>query len=237
LVVDPGESDGVLAWLAEHHLKLQTILVTHHHGDHTGGVLPLQKATGVQVVAPAHEWPGAEALRVSGGSTFEALGLKWQVMDVPGHTLGHVAYRCDSVALATGAVPLVFCGDTLFSAGCGRLFEGSPAQMLQSLNALARLPDRTLVCCTHEYTLSNIRFALAADPANPDLLAWQQQCLQRRALHQPTLPSTMGLERRINPFLRVREPALQASAQARQPGAKTDVDVLAALREWKNVFQ
>jgi hydroxyacylglutathione hydrolase len=210
--------------------------VTHHHADHTAGVMPLQGATGARLVAPAREWPGADALRVRGGAVFDALGHTWSVMDVPGHTAGHVAYFAGGLAFGGGTASLVFCGDTLFSAGCGRLFEGSPAQMLSSLDALAALPDDTLVCCTHEYTLSNIRFALAVDPQNADLRAWQQRCLALRAADQPTLPSTMGMERRINPFLRVREPALRASAMARQPQARTDAEVLGALREWKNVY-
>jgi hydroxyacylglutathione hydrolase len=239
LVVDPGESAGVLAYLAEHQLTLEAILVTHHHADHVGGVQALSDLTGAQVWAPAKEWaglPSGQVQRVSGDYQVSALGLNWQVMDVPGHTAGHVAYVCPAVPLLPLAHPVLFCGDTLFSGGCGRLFEGTPAQMLASLDALARLPDDTLVCCTHEYTLSNLRFACAVEPQNQELQAWQAVCQGLRERHQPTLPSTVGQERMINPFLRVRVPAVRHSALQHDPQAHDDVAVFAALREWKNHF-
>ena len=150
LVVDPGESSGVLHYLDAHGLTLETILVTHHHHDHVGGVLALHSHTGARVVAPASEWlvdvpPGME--RVRQGDAITSLGLRWQVLDVPGHTAGHVAYVCPAVACdALAPAPVLFCGDTLFSGGCGRLFEGTPAQMLASLDALAALPDDVGLC-------------------------------------------------------------------------------------------
>ena len=172
-----------------------------------------------------------------------ALGLTWQVLEVPGHTAGHVAYVCANVPLTEGApqqaqgqTGLLFCGDTLFSGGCGRLFEGTPGQMLASLDALAALPDPTLVCCTHEYTLSNLRFARAVDPDNVALGQWQQTCEALRAQHRPTLPCTLANERLINPFLRVRTPSVRAAVQRLSPAADSDTAVFAALREWKNRF-
>ena len=242
IVVDPGQSDGIEAYLADNRLQLDSILVTHHHGDHTGGVARLQALTGAQVFAPATECPELQATRVTQGTQLQLLGKPCQVLHVPGHTAGHVAY----VVADEADAPLLFCGDTLFSAGCGRLFEGTPADMLASLDALAQLPAATRVCCTHEYTLSNIRFALAVEPDNEALQHWQRTCQALRANQQPTLPSTLALECQINPFLRTRQPAVRRAAEhwaGNQPGhapagnpALTDVGVLAALREWKNQF-
>ncbi|MBX3611445.1 MAG: hydroxyacylglutathione hydrolase [Hydrogenophaga sp.] len=234
LVVDPGEASGVLQALKEAGLTLDTILITHHHADHTGGVAELREATGARVIGPAFETMPEPLARVSGGEQVQALGLTFDVIDVPGHTSGHIAYFCGDV----GGLPLVFCGDTLFSGGCGRLFEGTPAQMHDSLGRLAALPGNTRVCCTHEYTLSNLRFALAVEPANAELVAYQARCEALRARQQPTLPSSIELERHINPFLRTTEPAVVRAAAAQAPGSGSDpVSVLAALREWKNVFR
>ncbi|MGB4059182.1 MAG: hydroxyacylglutathione hydrolase [Burkholderiaceae bacterium] len=232
VVVDPGETDAVLAYLHTHRLQTAAILVTHHHADHTGGAEALREATGARLLAPAGEWLQAQCERVDADTTFHLLGLTWRVLPVPGHTAGHVAY----VAEAAGQAPRLFCGDTLFSGGCGRLFEGTPAQMLASLDALSALPDHTQVCCTHEYTLGNLRFARAVDPDNLALADWQRECVALRAQGLPTLPSPMAREREINPFLRVRHPALVAAARTRSPHARTDVDVFAALRDWKNEF-
>jgi hydroxyacylglutathione hydrolase len=233
LVVDPGTAQPVLAALQHLNVQLAAILVTHHHHDHTGGVEALRQATGAQVFGPAHEVIPAPLTQLNGGDTLQALGLTFQVLDVPGHTAGHIAYFCP---LMDGA-PLLFCGDTLFSGGCGRLFEGSPAQMLASLDSLSALPNATRVCCTHEYTLSNLKFAAAVDPGNPALTEYIAQARDLRAKQQPTLPSTMFLERQINPFLRTRHAALIQAAQAFDATASDEVSVFAALRQWKNVFK
>ena len=158
-----------------------------------------------------------------------------RVIETPGHTAGHIAYYCPDI----DGEPLLFCGDTLFSAGCGRLFEGTPAQMLHSLDQLAALPGNTRVCCTHEYTLSNLKFARAVEPGNAALLHHSAQCEALRAANQPTLPSRLDLERAINPFLRVRQPAVAQAAQAYDAQVNQDdaVAVLAALRQWKNEFR
>ena len=234
LVVDPGEASGVLATLKDLGLALDTILITHHHADHTGGVAALRETTGAQVIGPVHE-PMPEPLhRVGGGERVAALGLAFEVIDVPGHTSGHIAYYTPEL----DGLPLLFCGDTLFSGGCGRLFEGTPAQMHHSLNRLAALPGTTRVCCTHEYTLSNLKFAQAVEPGNAELAAYARHCQQQRARNQPTLPSSIDLERRINPFLRTAEPEVVAAAQQQAPGLSADpVAVFATLREWKNVFR
>lgn len=233
LVVDPGDARPVLEALQTLGLQLQTILVTHHHPDHVGGVDELRSATGARVVGPARERIPQPFEPLAGGQQVQALGLRFEVLDVPGHTAGHIAYWCADFE----GRPLLFCGDTLFSAGCGRLFEGTPAQMIESLGQLAALPGDTRVCCTHEYTLSNLKFALAVEPGNLELQAYQRECADLRARGLPTLPAELSRELRINPFLRWQEPAVRAAAAARDAGAQDDVAVFAAIRQWKNEFR
>ena len=235
IVVDPGEAAPVEQALHRRGLTLQAILVTHHHADHVGGVDALRAATGAQVYGPARERMPEPLVRLAQGDTVDALGLQFQVIDVPGHTAGHIAYYCADM----DGAPLLFCGDTLFSGGCGRLFEGTPAQMLESLDRLAALPGNTRVCCTHEYTLSNLKFARAVEPGNAALLHYSSQCEALRAQNQPTLPSQMALERDINPFLRVRQGQVAQAAQGYDAQVSLDdaVAVLAALRQWKNEFR
>ena len=232
LVVDPGDAQPVQDALQREGLRLQAILVTHHHPDHTAGVDALRQATGAAVWGPARERMPEPITRLSGGDRLSALGLNFEVIDVPGHTAGHIAYYCP----ALDGAPLLFCGDTLFSGGCGRLFEGTPAQMLASLDTLAALPGATRVCCTHEYTLSNLRFALAVEPDNTALADYFSACQALRHQHLPTLPSNLTLERQINPFLRSRLPALVRAAHAFDAQAIDEVSVFAALRQWKNQF-
>lgn len=236
IVVDPGDAEPVLQALQSLDVQLQAILVTHHHADHVGGVQVLREATGATVYGPAREAIPEPLRRLGQGDSFRALGLQFEVMEVPGHTAGHIAYFCPSVG---GHTPILFCGDTLFSGGCGRLFEGTPAQMLSSLDQLAALPDDTRVCCAHEYTQSNLKFARAVEPHNTALLHYSSQCDALRARQQPTLPSRMELERAINPFLRVREPAVAQAARGHDGQVHQDdaVAVLAALRQWKNEFR
>jgi hydroxyacylglutathione hydrolase len=235
LVVDPGDAEPVLAGLREAAAQLEAILVTHHHADHTGGVVALQQATGARIYGPAHEpIPGNDVQRLVQGDTVDVLGLTFQVIEVPGHTSGHIAYYCPEV----DGAPLLFCGDTLFSGGCGRLFEGTPAQMLASLDALAALPGDTRVCCAHEYTLSNLKFARAVEPGNAKLIDYQRHCEALRARHQPTLPSTIAQERAVNPFLRTRETAVVRAAQAYNGADPADeTSVFAAIRQWKNDYR
>ena len=232
LVVDPGDAAPVEAALARLGLTLRGILVTHHHGDHTGGVARLREATGAKVHGPARERIPAPSEALQGGDVVTVLGIDWQVIDVPGHTAGHIAYYAPNV----DGTPLLFCGDTLFSGGCGRIFEGTPAQMLASLDKLAALPPQTRVCCAHEYTLSNLRFAAAVEPGNAALADYTRHCEALRARGEPTLPTTIGTERAINPFLRSREPEVTQAVQAQTASARDEVAVFAALREWKNHF-
>jgi hydroxyacylglutathione hydrolase len=233
LAVDPGEARGLQAWLQQQGLQLDTILVTHHHADHTGGVAQLREATGARVIGPAYEDIPRPLQGVQEGDSVQVLGRDFTVLDVPGHTAGHVAFYAPDV----DGQPLLFCGDTLFSAGCGRLFEGTPAQMLDSLQRLAALPEHTRVCCTHEYTLANLRFAQAADPDNAALTAHTHHCEALRQRNLPTLPSSIGLEKQINPFLRCHEASLLAAARRQNPATTADpLGVFTTLRAWKNVF-
>lgn len=230
VVVDPGDAAPVRRYLAEQGLSLAAILVTHHHPDHTGGIAELLTESPVPVFGPAGETIPGRSVAVQEGDAVRIPGIDvaFQVLDVPGHTAGHVAYFGDKT---------LFCGDTLFAAGCGRIFEGTPAQLHASLEKLAALPADTLVYCTHEYTLSNLAFAAAVEPDNPDLAERTVRCQTLRADERPTVPFPLGAERLSNPFLRVTEPAVIARAEA-EAGAplSTPLAVFAALREWKNRF-
>ncbi|MGI9135003.1 MAG: hydroxyacylglutathione hydrolase [Rhodoferax sp.] len=233
LVVDPGDAQPVLDALHREQVQLQAILVTHHHADHTGGVDALRQASGATVFGPASEPVPAPLQALRGGQTLQALGLTWQVIEVPGHTAGHLAFYCPQV----DGPGLLFCGDTLFSAGCGRIFEGTPQQMQHSLEQLAALPASTRVCSAHEYTLSNLKFALEVDPDNAALQRYHAQCQQLRAAGQPTLPSSIAVEAAINPFLRSTAPAITAAVLAHDGPAAQRLGVFGALREWKNNFR
>jgi hydroxyacylglutathione hydrolase len=233
VVVDPGDAAPVLQALDAQGLQLAGILVTHHHPDHIGGLEALRPRLQGPVWGPARERIPVPFTPLVGGERISVLGLTFEVMDVPGHTAGHIAYA----QLGGGETPLLFCGDTLFSAGCGRLFEGTPAQMHHSLARLAALPAGTQVCCTHEYTLSNLKFAAAVEPDNHERAQYQARCEALRAQGLPTLPSSIGLERQINPFLRCEVPAVVNAARAEGAANDDSVSVLAALREWKNRFR
>jgi hydroxyacylglutathione hydrolase len=229
VVVDPGDARPVLEVLQREGLNLSSILVTHHHADHQGGVESLLAHYPAEVYGPATESITGITQPLYGGETLRltCLEAEFQVLAVPGHTLGHLAYY------GSGCL---FCGDTLFAGGCGRLFEGTPSQMHDSLTRLSAFPGQTAVYCAHEYTEANLRFALAVEPGNGLLRERMSEVTVARARGRATVPSTIAMEMATNPFLRCGEPEVIASAQSRTAQAVEPVDVFAALREWKNGF-
>ena len=233
-VVDPGDAAPVLDYLTQHSLELTAILITHHHADHIGGVDALLAKFPVPVFGPAGEDIPQLTTRHFEGDSITVPKLNWtfDVLDIPGHTSGHIAY------LGRGeAAGHLFCGDTLFAGGCGRVFEGTMAQMRASLQKLKQLPGDTQFYCAHEYTLSNLAFALAVEPDNTDLQARIIAAKATRAADRPTVPSTIALEQKTNPFL--RWDATQVIAAAKTRANKTTLtpdEVFTQVREWKNSF-
>ena len=227
IVVDPGDSEPVFTALKQNGLILEGIFLTHHHDDHVGGVAKLQAAfPDIAIFAPnSNRFPYATH-RLNDGDMFRTLNTEFSVISVPGHTRDHIAFYATS---------MVFCGDTLFSAGCGRLFEGTPSEMYSSLQRLATLPDETKVYSGHEYTLSNLNFAFTVEPSNllvQKTIAWAKS---QREKQLPTLPSTIGLEKAINPFLRCQETSV-INAVVDRTTDETPIAIFAALRQWKDSF-
>ncbi|KHT63631.1 hydroxyacylglutathione hydrolase [Photobacterium gaetbulicola] len=227
VVVDPGDATPVLEFLEREALELDAILITHHHHDHIGGISELKRRyPNIHIVAPSAEPIPGVSQSVDDGDQVEIFGERFMVLGVPGHTAGHVAYVGDGK---------LFCGDTLFSAGCGRLFEGTAAQMYASLQKLSALPDETEVYCAHEYTSSNLAFALVAEQDNPHLQRYREEVSRMRAQGISTIPSTLKQEKLINPFLRCDQPSIKKSV-ANKSVNESDVETFAALRRWKDEF-
>lgn len=226
-VIDPGDATPVLKYLKEHSLTLEAILITHHHNDHIGGVSELARHfSSVNIVGPRHEPIPSLTHPVEAGDQIEIFGEIFLVLGLEGHTAGHIGYVGDGK---------LFCGDVLFSAGCGRVFEGTMEQMFMSLNKLLALPQETEVYCAHEYTAGNIAFAMAVEPDNEQLQRYREEVNRLRASNQPTLPTTLRREKWINPFLRTQEPGVIKSVANRTD--KTDpLSIFTALRVWKNEF-
>ncbi|MEM6484135.1 MAG: hydroxyacylglutathione hydrolase [Pseudomonadota bacterium] len=231
VIVDPGHADPVFEFLHSRSVTPDAILVTHHHHDHVNGVAALKEAYGCTVYGPVN--PGLKFVDVpcQAGDRVEIGPLSFEVMEVPGHTLDHIAF------FKPGERPLVFCGDTMFAAGCGRLFEGDASMMHSSMQKLAALPKETLICCAHEYTLSNLCFARAVDGNNVQLMQREQHAKRQRMQDLPTLPSTLEVELATNPFLRCEDPAIREGLAAAQRGHGASAEeTFAALRSWKDSF-
>lgn len=230
-VVDPGDAQPVEAKLAELDLTLRGVLITHHHFDHVGGLAALSEKRQLVIYGPHNPAIDAITDRLGGGDQIEVLGQAFSVTEVPGHTLDHIAYFHD------GEQPILFCGDTLFAGGCGRMFEGTAPMMLNSLESLAALPTATAVYCAHEYTLANLAFAQAVEPGNTALAERVQQAVATRDEGRPTVPSTIALELETNPFLRCTEPAVSAalSEHGKLEGSNP-AEIFAAVRGWKDNF-
>ena len=231
-VVDPGDPAPVLEFAESHKLNLTHILVTHHHPDHTGGLARLTEKYKPTIFGPRPSNIKGITNFVAEGDDIQLFGARFSVLEVPGHTLDHIAYFSDDTA-----PPTLFCGDTLFAAGCGRLFEGSPAMMFESLAKLTALASNTAVYCTHEYTMANLKFAAAADAHNPALKSRAVAEQAKRNQAQPTLPSSIGLELATNPFLRCDNDQIIKQLKSQSSTAlDSSVDVFAALRAWKDNF-
>ena len=229
VVIDPGEAAPVLAFLNAHGLQLDSILCTHRHADHIGGITKLREVYNVPVYGRRHPDNPHITNELRGGDLLKLgiFDIVFDIIEIPGHLNDHIAY------IAPG---MVFCGDVLFGAGCGRNFEGTPAQLHHSLERLAQLPDSTRVYCAHEYTAANLRFALACEPDNRAMQQRSAATQLLRAANQITLPSTIALEKATNPFLRCTQPEIIATLQQRGLTDASELGVFTALREWKNHF-
>lgn len=230
VVVDPGQAEGVLSFVQQHQLTIAAILVTHHHNDHCGGVNQLKAATQCSVYGPANSAIDGitQACREGDEVRIDTLALVFKVIECPGHTLDHIAFY---------AQPWLFCGDTLFSAGCGRMFEGTPSQFMQSLAKFAELPADTQIYCAHEYTQANLAFAAVVEPDNQAIREHQQRVAALRKQGLPSLPSVLTTELAINPFLRCAKQSVKDSAQTRAQTSLNDInDVFACIRYWKDNF-
>lgn len=234
VVVDPGDAAPVRIWLDQHKLGLSAILCTHHHYDHVGGICELAELYNAPAYGPQNEIIPCVSYPVGEGERIEIteMDIHLEVLGIAGHTRGHIAY----VIHGSHGESALFCGDTLFGCGCGRLFEGTAAQLHRSLQRLVRLPDDTQIYCAHEYTEANIRFALACEPTNLQLKQRQEDAHARRAAGQPTLPSTIALEKATNPFLRCTKPEIIHTLHQHGLTDSTELAAFTAMREWKNHF-
>lgn len=233
-IVDPGDAEPVLRYLKDNGLTLSVIFITHHHGDHTGGISRLLQEFDVPVYGPDSVNIPAITQPLAEGDHVDVLGKQYKILEIPGHTLDHIAYFAAGDSENT---PLLFCGDTLFAGGCGRVFEGTYAMMHQSLQKLAGLPPATAVYCAHEYTLANLAFAKAVTPASSTLARRIDREKARREQDIPTIPTSIQVELETNPFLRCSADDVMASAN-RQSGQSLSApeDVFAVIRSWKDSF-
>jgi hydroxyacylglutathione hydrolase len=230
VVIDPGESKDLINFIDKNRYKLEAIFITHHHFDHTGGIDDLWARGGIDVYGPNNNIDSINK-RLKEGDKLSIIGLEFEILEVPGHTLDHIAYYCEN-----NGSPLLFCGDTLFSAGCGRVFEGTFEQMYHSIQKLKNLPKNTQIYCGHEYTINNLEFAKTVEPFNKDIISSYNNALNLQNNDIPTLPTLLSTELKINPFLRSDIKEVQANIMDKFKTNKVEEDIFTAIRQWKDIF-
>ena len=231
IVIDPGESKNLLKAIEKKNIKLDAILITHHHYDHTGGIEELlMKYPNLKVYGPNNNIDLIKS-RLRDGELLNIIGIDFEVIEIPGHTLDHIAYYAN-----INNSPILFCGDTLFAGGCGRVFEGTFDQMYESLLKLKKLPQNTRIYCGHEYTINNLKFAKAVEPDNVDLIKRYNDAINLRKNNKPTLPSTLSIELKTNPFLRAEKNNVQKIISNKFKTGFSEKEIFSALRQWKDNF-
>ena len=230
IVIDPGESQNLLKILKENNFNLKAILITHHHFDHTNGINEILSEKSIDVYGPNNNIDSIN-IRVTNKSKINLLGIEFEIIEIPGHTLDHIAYYSEN-----NDHPILFCGDTLFAGGCGRVFEGTFEQMHDSLSILKELPINTKIYCGHEYTESNLKFAKSVEPLNQKIVSRYNEVIELRKQGKPSLPTTLELELETNPFLRVGLKEVQQEISKKFNTPKNDKDIFTAIRQWKDNF-
>jgi hydroxyacylglutathione hydrolase len=231
IVIDPGECIGLLKTIEKKNIKLDAVLITHHHYDHTGGIEELLiKYPNLKVYGPNNNIDSIKS-RLIDGELLNVIGIDFEIIEIPGHTLDHIAYFAN-----IKNSPILFCGDTLFAGGCGRVFEGTFDQMYESLMKLKKLPQNTRIYCGHEYTINNLKFAKAVEPDNVDLITRYNDVLDLRKNNIPTLPSTLLIELKTNPFLRADKNNVQNIISKKFKTGINEKEIFSALRQWKDNF-
>jgi len=230
IVIDPGESANLINFIDKNKYKLEAILITHHHFDHTGGIDSLITDNAIDVYGPNNNIDSINK-RLKEGDKVSSIGLEFEILEVPGHTLDHIAYYCDN-----NGSPILFSGDTLFSGGCGRVFEGTYKQMFNSIKKLKKLPKKTQIYCGHEYTVSNLEFAKTVEPLNKHIISSYNDALNLQNNNIPTLPTLLSSELKINPFLRSDIKEVQANINKKFKTDKGEEDIFTAIRKWKDNF-
>lgn len=230
IVIDPGESKQIIDLVKSNEIDLEGILITHHHYDHTNGIEEILKYKKVEVYGPKNN-VNSITKRVKQNDVFNLIGLKFEVIETPGHTLDHIAFYC-----CEDGKSILFCGDTLFSGGCGRVFEGTYSQMYESLKKLSKLPEDTQIFCGHEYTSSNLQFACAVEPNNQFIREYNQEIIEKTKNGEPSLPSSLKIEHMINPFIRCNEENLIDNINKKFGEVSSEIEIFSTLRKWKDDF-
>ena len=230
IVIDPGESKQIIDLVKSNEIDLEGILITHHHYDHTNGIEEILKYKKVEVYGPKNN-VNSITKRVKQNDVFNLIGLKFEVIETPGHTLDHIAFYC-----LKDEKSILFCGDTLFSGGCGRVFEGTYSQMYESLKKLSKLPEDTQIFCGHEYTSSNLQFACAVEPNNQFIREYNEEIIEKTKNGEPSLPSSLKIEHMINPFIRCNEENLINNINKKFGEVSSEIEIFSTLRKWKDDF-